>query len=48
VITLTKRSQSMPAALSTSAASGMSTIAHKKKVVKPSVIPKPGITLGSR
>src|SRR5262245_52413921 len=48
VITSMKRDQSMPAAFSTSADSGSSTMAHRKKVVKPSVIPKPGITLGSR
>ena len=48
VITSTKRDQSMPAALSTSAASGISTMAHRKNVVNPSVIPKPGMTLGSR
>ena len=32
----------MPAAFSTSAASGSSTMAHRKKVVNPSVSPKPG------
>ncbi len=47
-MTSTKRDQSMPAALSTSADSGSSTMAHRKNVVKPSVIPKPGMTLGSR
>src|SRR5262245_24804872 len=47
-ITSMKRDQSMPAALSTSADSGSSTMAHRKKVVKPSVIPNPGMTLGSR
>ena len=48
VMTSTKRDQSMPAALSTSAASGSSTMAHRKNVVNPSVIPNPGMTLGSR
>src|SRR5690242_8966539 len=48
VITSTKRAKSMPAALSTRADRGSNTMAHRKKVVKPSVIPKPGITLGSR
>src|ERR1041384_1848740 len=47
-ITLTKRSQSMPPALSTSAASGMSTMAQRKNVVNPSVMPTPAMTLGSR
>src|ERR1043165_5701439 len=48
VITSTKRAKSMPPAFSISADSGSSTIAHRKKVVNPSVIPKPGITFGSR
>src|SRR5262245_12652921 len=38
----------MLAVLSTSAASGSSTIAPRKKVAKPSVRPKPGSTLGWR
>src|SRR5690349_16196887 len=48
VITSTKRAKSMPAAFSTSADSGKSTMAQRKNVVKPSVIPNPGITFGSR
>src|SRR5882672_9522698 len=43
-----KRCHSMPIALSTRAASGKSTIALRKKVVKPTVRPKPGMTLGCR
>jgi hypothetical protein len=38
--------QCMEPALLTSAASGMSTMALRKKVVKPKVSPKPGSTLG--
>ena len=40
------RRQLHEAAMSTSAASGSSTMAHRKKVVKPKVSPKPGSTLG--
>ena len=47
-ITSTKRDQSMPAVLSTIADSGSNTMADRKNVVNPSVIPKPGMTLGSR
>ncbi len=48
VMTCRNRVQSMPALRITSAVSGSSTMAQRKKVVNPSVMPKPGITLGSR
>ena len=46
--TCTKSLQCIEAAASTSAASGSSTMALRKKVVKPKVSPKPGRTLGLR
>src|SRR5207247_2043276 len=46
--TCTKSLQCMEAAASASAASGSSTMALRKKVVKPKVSPKPGRTLGWR
>src|SRR5579864_2298231 len=47
-ITRTNSLQCMEATISTRAASGISTIALKKKVVNPKVSPKPGSTLGWR
>src|SRR5579871_5705544 len=38
--------QCIDAVISTSAARGISTMLHRKKVVKPKVNPKPGRTLG--
>src|SRR5215469_1742789 len=46
--TRTKSLQCIEAADSTNAASGSSTMAERKKVVKPKVSPKPGRTLGLR
>src|SRR3954447_11690200 len=44
--TRTKSCQVEEAAMRTSAASGINTMALRKKVVKPKVRPKPGSTLG--
>ncbi len=42
----TKSCQVIEVAMSTRAASGISTMAHRKNVVNPNVSPKPGNTLG--